>query len=68
MILYPDHKLKDAIKFIDNLDDSKENELIKYYILQKDNHIKEQNKLIEEYRDFFNKLNKFLPNKNSILY
>jgi hypothetical protein len=63
MALYrPDYKLQEAKKLIDSLDDSKENELIKYYIQKKQDWIDEQDKKLKEYRDFFDKLDRFLPN------
>ena len=67
MALYrPDYKLQEAKKLIDSLDDSKENELIKYYIQKKQDWIDEQDKKLKEYRDFFDKLDRFLPNKNPV--
>jgi len=58
----PDYKLQEAKKLIDSLDDSEENELIKYYIQKKQDWINEQDKKLKEYRDFFDKLDRFLPN------
>jgi hypothetical protein len=67
MALYrPDYKLQEAKKLIDSLDDSKENELIKYYIQKKQDWIDEQDKKLQEYRDFFDKLDRFLPNRNPV--
>jgi hypothetical protein len=67
MALYrPDYKLQEAKKLIDSLDDSKENELIKYYIQKKQDWIDEQDKKLKEYRDFFDKLDRFLPNRNPV--
>jgi hypothetical protein len=67
MALYrPDYKLQEAKNLIDSLDDSKENELIKYYIQKKQDWIDEQDKKLKEYRDFFDKLDRFLPNRNSV--
>ena len=41
MALYrSDHKLKEAKDLIDSLDDSEENELIKYYVQKKMNKLK----------------------------
>lgn len=62
-----DYKLQKAKKLIDSLDDSEENELIKYYIQKKQDWIEEQNKELKEYRDFFDKLDRFLPNRNPVL-
>lgn len=68
MALYrPDYELKEAKDIIDNLDDSKENKLIKYYIKNKEDYINKQNERLKEYQDFFNKLDHLLPNRN-ILY
>ena len=58
----PDYKLKEANKVIANLDDSKESELIVYYINKKDEQIDSQKKRIKEYVQWFLTLNKFLPN------
>jgi hypothetical protein len=67
MALYrPDYKLQEAKKLIDNLDDSKENELIKYYIQKDKEWIEKQNEQLKEYRDWFEKLDRFLPNKNQV--
>jgi len=62
-----DYKLKEARELIESLDDSKENELIKYYISKKEKHIEEQNKKLEEYRTWFKQLDRFLPNKNMVM-
>ena len=62
----PDYKLKEARALIDSLDDSKESELIKYYIQKKEEWIEKQDKELKEYRDWFNKLDNFLPNKNPL--
>lgn len=65
MALYrPDYKLQEAKKLIGSLVNSKENELIKYYIQKKQARINEQDKKLKEYRDFFDKLDRFLPNRN----
>jgi len=67
MALYrPDYKLQEAKKLIESLDDSKDNELIKYYIQKKQDWIDEQDKMLKEYRDFFDKLDRFLPNRNPV--
>ena len=67
MALYrPDYKLQEVKKLIDSLDNNKENELIKYYIQKKQDWIDEQDKKLKEYRDFFDKLNRFLPNRNPV--
>ena len=67
MALYrPDYKLQEAKKLIDSLDDSKENELIKYYIQKDKEWIEKQSEQLKEYRDWFDKLDRFLPNKNKV--
>jgi len=67
MALYrPDYKLQEAKNLIDSLDNSKENELIKYYIQKDKERIEKQNEQLKEYRDWFNKLDQFLPNKNQV--
>ena len=59
-----DYKLKEAKKLIENLNDSKDNELIKYYIQKKEEHIDKQDEQLKNYRDWFKKLDYFLPNNN----
>ena len=44
----------------------KENELIKYYIQKDKEWIKKQSEQLKEYRDWFDKLDRFLPNKNQV--
>jgi len=67
MALYrPDYRLQEAKKLIDNLNDSKENGLIKYYIQKDKEWIEKQNEQLKEYRDWFEKLERFLPNKNQV--
>jgi len=64
MALYRrDPMLVEAIKLVDNLDDSKDNMLIKYYIEHQKSRNGELQKRLEEYQDFFRTLDKFLPNK-----
>lgn len=64
----PDLKLEKAKKLIDSLENSEENELIKYYIQKKDEWIKQQNERIKEYQDVFNKMDKFLPSRKSNVF
>lgn len=59
----PDRKLQKAKRLIDNLDDSRENELIKYYIQEKQKLIDRQSERLKEYGEFFRTLNRFLPKK-----
>jgi len=69
MALYrPDYKLEKAKKLIDSLDNSEDNELIKYYIQKKDEWIEEQNKRIKEYQEVFDKMSRFLPNGRPTVY
>lgn len=56
----PDYKLKKAQKLIKSLDDSENNELIKYFIKKQDEHIEKQKEKIKEYRIFFKKLKSFI--------
>jgi len=65
-IYIPDYKLQEAKKLIDSLDDSKENGLIKYYIQKDKEWIEKQNEQLKEYRDWFEKLDRFLPNRNQV--
>ena len=64
----PDYKLQKAEKLIGSLDNSEDNELIKYYILKKDEWIEEQNKRLKEYQEVFDKMGKFLPNGRPTVY
>jgi hypothetical protein len=64
----PDYKLKEAKKLIDNLDDSEENKLIKYYIGKQEKWIEDQNERLKEYREFFNMMDKFLPSRHPTVY
>jgi len=65
MAIYkPDYKLIEAQKIISNLGDSKEEGLIKYYIKNQEERIKQQNEELLNYKSFFNQLNNFLTNKN----
>lgn len=68
MTLYrPDYKLIEADKVLKELDLSiKENELILYYIDDKNKKIEKLREEIKEYQEFFKQLDKFLPNKNPI--
>ena len=63
----PDYKLKEANEVIANLDNSKESELIVYYINKKDELIDNQTKKIQAYRDWFEALNRFLPNNGKVM-
>ena len=56
--------MQEAKELIDNLDDSKDNELIKYYVKKKEELIKKKVDKLREYQDWFDKLDLFLPNKN----
>ncbi len=64
----PDYKLKEAKKLIDDLDDSAENELIKYYILKQEKLIDAQAKRLKEYQEVFNQLGKFIPSGRPTVY
>jgi len=68
MAIYkPDYKFKKAKELINSLDDTEENELIKYYIKKKQDRIDELNNRLNEHNDFFEKLDRFLPNRNPII-
>lgn len=68
MAIYrPDHKLREAKEYVEKLDNSKESDLIRYLIEKKDEQIERQNEKLKEYADFFDKLDKFLPNRNPVL-
>ena len=56
----PDYRLQKAKKLIDSLDNSADNELIKYYIKKKDEWIEQQDKRLKEYQEVFDKMSKFL--------
>jgi flagellin-specific chaperone FliS len=62
-----DYKLKKAIKIIEGLDNSPDNELIKYYISKQKDRIATKNKELKEYSDFFKTLKKLLPKNISVL-
>ncbi len=67
MALYiPDHELSEAKKVISKLGDSREDQLIRYFIEKKDDHIKLQSEELERYREWFKQLDHFLPNNNPI--
>lgn len=70
MALYqPDYKLSDAKKAIDELDPkNKKNELILYFIKNKDVRIKELETQLDEYRKFFKTMSKFLPSHSPTVY
>jgi Tfp pilus assembly protein PilO len=68
MALYrPDYKLIEAKKHINSLDLSvKENDLIHYYIKKNEERLENLRKENDEYREWFKRLDRFLPNKNPI--
>ena len=67
MALYsPDYTLIKAKKLIDSLDNSEDNELIKYYIEDQQRQINKLDESLSEYREWFVKLDRFLPNKNIV--
>lgn len=69
-----DHDLVEAKKIIDDLLDNIDNlslynrGLIIKYVKHQEKEIQEQNEKIEEYRNWFKQLDKFLPNKNPKIY
>ena len=68
MALYtPDFEYIEAKKVIDNLGNSKKDKAIKYYIQIHQEHFNEQRKKLLEYAEWFNKLDRFLPNRNNTL-
>lgn len=67
MALYTrDNTMFEAKKCIDSLSDNAQNILIKYYIDKKQDETDELKKQLEEYREWFKTLDKFLPNKNIV--
>lgn len=67
MALYkPDYQMQEAKKLIETLSDDPNNILIKYYIEKQQETINDQRKSLKEYRDWFVKLDRFLPNKNMV--
>jgi len=64
----PDYRLQKAKKLIDSLDNSADNELIKYYIKKKDEWIEQQDKRLKEYQEVFDKMSKFLPSGRPTVY
>lgn len=67
-VINPDYKLEKASKYIKNLGDSDENELIKYYIEKKDEIIERQREQLREYQDIFDKIGKFIPYNSPTVY
>ena len=65
-LFQPDYTMVKAQEYINSLDDDPKNVLIKYYIEKKQAELDELRKRIDEYRDWFNKLDRFLPNKNIV--
>lgn len=63
-----DYKLVEAKKEVDNLLDVGRDGLIKYYIEHLEKQREKDSEKIKEYQDFFEKLNKFLPNNNNTVY
>ena len=62
MICTPDYKYLDAKKIVEELDEENEKEaLTKYYIEKQESQIKEQELETIKYKNFFFKLNQFLP-------
>lgn len=67
MALYtPDHTMDEAKKYIDSLEGDPNSILINYYIDKKQSEIDKLKEQLHEYREWFNKLDRFLPNKNII--
>jgi len=64
----PDSKLEEAIKFIESLEKTKENELVIYYIEHLKDYIEDQNEKLIKYNKWFAELDRFLPNRNSTIY
>ena len=64
----PDYRLQKAKKLIDSLDNSADNELIKYYIKKKDEWIEQQDKRLKEHQEVFDKMSKFLPSGRPTVY
>ncbi len=63
----PDYKYEKAKDLIDSLDVGvEEYDLILYYINKKDERIKNLESSINEYREWFKQMDRFLPNKNPI--
>jgi hypothetical protein len=62
-----DYKYEKAKDLIDSLDVGvEEYDLILYYINKKDERIKNLESSINEYRECFKQMDRFLPNKNPI--
>jgi len=61
----PDYKYKKAKDLTDSLDFGVEKyDLILYYINKKDERIKNLQSSINEYREWFKQMDRFLPNEN----
>lgn len=66
MLYKPDHNLAKARKFIEEMPESEAKEHVDYLIKHLNDHIEKQSKKLNEYNDFFEKLNRFLPNRNVV--
>jgi hypothetical protein len=65
MAIYkPDYTLIDAEEVVEKLGDSKKDQLIKYYINDKESRIVQLKNIIKKYENFFELMNELLPNNN----
>jgi len=68
MAIYkPDYTLIDAQEVVDKLGDSRKDQLIKYYITNKESRIAQLENIIEKYRKFFDLMDELLPNNDRTL-
>lgn len=64
----PDFKYEEAMRVVESLDPNNERDaLLKYYIEKNRRWYQEQSDLLKEYQDIFEKIDRFLPNRNPIL-
>lgn len=64
----PDFKYEDAMKIVESLDPNNERDAaLIYYIEKHKRWYDEQSALLKEYQDVFDKIDRFLPNRNPVL-
>jgi len=65
MAIYkPDYTLIEAEEVVGKLGDSKKDQLIKYYINDKESRIEQLKNIIKKYENFFELMDELLPNNN----
>jgi len=68
MAIYkPDYTLIEAKEVVDKLGDSRKDQMIKYYITNKESEIVQLKNIIDKYENFFKLMNELLPNNDRTL-